>query len=284
MVPGAIDDGLVKQPGSNNWVMSGALSETGKPVVANDPHREVTKPSLRYIVHLNAPGWNVVGAGEPPFVGVAIGHNERLGWGLTIVGTDQQDVYVEELNPANQDEVKWNGAWEPLRIVREEIAVKGQAAERFEIKVSRHGPIFYVDRAHHRAYAVRSALLEPGAAPYLAGLRLSQVKDCREFLDAAMYWKYPTENLICGDVDGNISWQASALTPSRKGWTGRLPVPGTGEYEWDRASGRISRASSIRRAGSSRPRTTTSSRKATRRRSCSRRRTRASNASRACCR
>ena len=82
--------------------MSGALSATGKPVVANDPHREVTNPSLRYIVHLNAPGWNVVGASEPPFLGVAIGHNDRIAWGLTIVGTDQQDVYVEEVNPSNR--------------------------------------------------------------------------------------------------------------------------------------------------------------------------------------
>jgi penicillin amidase len=221
-----------EQPGSNNWVVSGALSATGKPVVANDPHREVTLPSLRYIFHLNAPGWNVIGASEPPFVGIALGHNERLGWGLTIVGTDQQDVFVEELNPANPNEAKWNGKWEPLRVVREEIAVKGQAADVFEMTFSRHGPIIYLDKARNHAFAVRSALLEPGAAPYLAGLRLSQTKNCREFLDAAMYWKAPTENLICGDVDGNIAWQASALTPSRKGWTGRLPVPGTGEFEW----------------------------------------------------
>ena len=102
------------EPGSNNWVLSGALTDTGRPVVANDPHREVTNPSLRYVVHLNAPGWNVVGAGEPPFVGVAIGHNERVAWGLTIVGTDQQDVYVEELNPADHDQVKWTAGWEPL--------------------------------------------------------------------------------------------------------------------------------------------------------------------------
>jgi penicillin amidase len=230
--PGLIDDGSVKEPGSNNWVLSGALTDSGKPLVANDPHREVTNPSLRYIVHLTAPGWSVVGSGEPPFVGVAIGHNERIGWGLTIVGTDQQDVYVEELNPANHDEVKWKGSWEPLRTVRETIAVKGQAPEAVTFQISRHGPVFYTDAAHHRAYAVRSALHEAGTAPYLAGLRLAQVKDCREFLDAAMFWKYPTENLICGDVDGNISWQASALTPSRKGWVGRLPVPGTGEYEW----------------------------------------------------
>jgi penicillin amidase len=225
-------DTSVKEPGSNNWVLSGAMSTTGKPVVANDPHREVALPSLRYIVHLNAPGWNVAGSTEPPFLGVAIGHNERIAWGLTIVGTDQHDVYVEELNPANANEVRFNGAWEPLRTVSEEIVVKGAAPEKIELKFSRHGPIFHVDAARNRAYALKSALHEPGTAPYLAGLRLSQVKDCKEFLDAANYWYTPSENLICGDVDGNISWQASALTPGRKGWSGRLPVPGTGKYEW----------------------------------------------------
>ena len=230
--PGFQPDGSVAEPGSNNWVVSGALSATGKPVVANDPHREVANPSLRYISHLNAPGWNVAGASEPPFLGIHIGHNDRIGWGLTIVGTDQHDVYVEELNPANENEVKWNGTWEPLRVVREEIKVKGAAAETVEMKFSRHGPIFHVDRARQKAYALRSALLEPGAAPYLAGLRLSQVRDCKTFLDAAAYWNAPSENLICGDVDGNISWRPSALTPARKGWDGRLPVPGTGAYEW----------------------------------------------------
>ncbi len=221
-------------PGSNNWVVSGRLSATGKPVVVNDPHREVTNPSLRYIVHLVAPGWNVIGAVEPPFVGVAIGHNDRLGWGLTIVGTDQEDVYVEAINPDTPNEVRWQNGWEPLRIVREEIRVKGAAPEIVDLKFSRHGPIFYEDLERHRAYALRSALLEPGTASYLAGLRLSQSRDCRTFLDDALYWKAPTENLICGDVDGNISWQASALTPNRDGgkWSGRLPVPGDGRYEW----------------------------------------------------
>jgi len=222
----------VIEPGSNNWVVSGRMSTTGKPVVVNDPHREVTLPSLRYIFHLQAPGWNVIGASEPPFLGVAIGHNERLAWGLTIVGTDQHDVYVEEVNPANPGEVRWGARWEPLRIVREEVRIKGAASQMVELKFSRHGPIFYEDKARHRAYALRSTLLEPGAAPYLAGLRLSQTKNCQEFLDAAMSWNSPSENLICGDVDGNIGWQASALTPNRKGWVGRLPVPGQGAYEW----------------------------------------------------
>ena len=231
--PGDLNAGAIGEPGSNNWVVSGALSATGKPVVANDPHRDVTNPSLRYIVHLVAPGWNVIGAVEAPFVGVAIGHNDRLGWGLTIVGTDMEDVYVEELNPADPNQVRWRGGWEPLRIVREEIRVKGGTTETIELKFSRHGPVFHEDRARQRAYALRSALLEPGGASYLAGLRLSQARDCRQFLNEAAYWKVPSENLICGDVDGNIAWQATAATPNRRGWNGRLPVPGTGAYEWD---------------------------------------------------
>ena len=228
-----VDAAPVREPGSNNWVLSGSLSETGKPVVANDPHRDVTLPSLRYIVHLNAPGWNAIGATEPPFFGIAIGHNERVAWGLTIVGTDQHDVYVEQLNPSNHGEVRWRDGWEPMRVVTEEIRVKGRPSQKVDLRFTRHGPVFHVDTVRHRAYALRSALHEPGTAPYLAGLRLAGASNCREFLDAAMYWYAPSENLICGDVDGNIAWQASALTPRRKEWTGRLPVSGTGSHEWD---------------------------------------------------
>jgi penicillin amidase len=220
------------EPGSNNWVVSGALTNTGKPLVSNDPHREITNPSLRYIMHLSAPGWNVIGAQEPPFVGVALGHNERIAWGFTITGTDQHDVFVEEVNPANQNEVRYKSGWEPLRVIRETIPVKDAAPQTVDLKFSRHGPIFHEDAANRRAYALRSVMNEPGTAAYLAGLRLSQARDCKEFLEAALYWKAPTENLICGDVDGNISFQASALTPKRVGWSGRLPVPGTGKYEW----------------------------------------------------
>ena len=223
---------LIGEPGSNNWVVSGKMTLTGKPMVMNDPHREVTNPSLRYIVHLNAPGWNVIGASEPPFIGVHIGHNSNLGWGMTVVGTDQVDVMVEEVNPANDNEVLYNGKWEPLRVVRDEIKVKGEAPHEVKLKFSRHGAVFHEDTRHKRAYVLRSVMDEPGTAWYLASLRLAQATNCREFLDAAMYWKTPSENLICGDVDGNIAWQASALSPSRIGWRGRLPVPGNGKYEW----------------------------------------------------
>ncbi len=185
------DAGAIAEPGSNNWVVSGRMSATGKPVVANDPHRSVTNPSLRYIVHLVAPGWNVTGAGEPPFVGVALGHNERVAWGLTIVGTDQEDVYVEEVNPANSAEVRFRGAWEPMRIVREQIAVKGQAPETIELKFTRHGPVFYEDAKRQRAYvsAFRTSRARHGAVPRRAAARsdegLPRVPGCGDVLEGA---------------------------------------------------------------------------------------------------
>ncbi|HZO84338.1 MAG TPA: penicillin acylase family protein, partial [Verrucomicrobiae bacterium] len=174
---------LNPEPGSNNWVVSGKMSTTGKPMVVNDPHREVTNPSLRYIVHLNAPGWNVIGASEAPFIGVHIGHNANLGWGMTVVGIDQADVIVEEVNPANPNEVLYNGKWEPLRVVREEIKVKGEAPRQVELKFSRHGAVLHEDTAHKRAYVLRSVMDEPGTAWYLASLRLAQANNCSTFLD-----------------------------------------------------------------------------------------------------
>ena len=223
----------IREPGSNNWVVGSAMSPTGKPIVSNDPHRAVTNPSLRYIVHLNAPGWNAIGAAQPPFVGVSIGHNEKLAWGLTITGTDFQDVFIEDLNPANANEILYNGKPEPLKIVTEEFQIKGEAPRKVDLKFSRHGPIFFIDEKNHKAYALRSVFSEPGTASYLGSLKLDQSQNCKEFLDLAMFWKANSENLICGDVDGHIGFQASALTPNRKGWLGRLPVPGTGRYEWD---------------------------------------------------
>ena len=92
--------------GSNNWTVAGVRTSTGKPLLANDPHRVVGLPSLRYMVHLVAPGWNVIGAGEPALPGVALGHNENIAWGFTIFGLDQQDLYVEELNPADPHEYR----------------------------------------------------------------------------------------------------------------------------------------------------------------------------------
>ncbi|NIP57371.1 MAG: penicillin acylase family protein, partial [Gemmatimonadetes bacterium] len=231
-VPGLPDE-FRDEPGSNNWALSPSLTTTGGAIVANDPHRQVTNPSLRYLIHLNAPGWNVIGAGEPSLPGVAIGHNDRIAWGLTIVGTDQDDLYQEVVNPENPDQVRWRGGWEDLEVITDTIRIRGEEPRVVELKYGRHGPIVYEDTVNHYAYALKSVLHEPGTAHYLGSLRVDQAESCREFLEVMRYWKTPSENMICGDVDGNIAWQAAALTPDRGGrWHGRIPVPGTGEYEW----------------------------------------------------
>ncbi len=224
---------LQDMDGSNNWVVSGRLSPTGVPIVANDPHRTIEMPSLRYFVHLVSPGWNVIGAGEPPFVGVDAGSNDHMAWGFTFAGIDMVDTFVEETNPADSNQSLYKGVWEPMRIVREEIRVKGEATPRVvEMKFSRHGPVFYEDAVHHRAYVAKSVNQERGTAPFKGSLKLAQATSCEDFFDRAMFWKVPTHNLICGDTAGNIALQVSGLTPDRNGWTGRLPVPGTGKYEW----------------------------------------------------
>ena len=220
-------------PGSNNWALSGQMTANGHVIVANDPHRSVSNPSIRYIVHLVAPGWDVIGATEPVLPGVMIGHTGRIGWGLTIVGTDQSDVYIEDVNPADRNEVRFRGAWERLRVEQDTIPVKGGVPVTVTYKFSRHGPVFYEDTIRNKAYVIRSTMHEPGSAGYLSALRYHALDDCREFLDAQRYYLAPTENMICGDTKGNIAWQASAASPKRPNWHGRLPVPGTGEYEWD---------------------------------------------------
>ncbi len=221
--------------GSNNWVVSGAYTASGSPMLANDPHRQVDNPALRYLTHLEGPGWSVIGAGEPALPGVAIGHNERAAWGLTIVGTDQIDIFVEQLDPSDPSRVLYGGQSEPLRVEVETIEVLGAPSREVTFEFSRHGPIVYKDLDRGLAYAVRSFAQEPGTAPYLGSLRVDQVRDCAAFLAAMEGWKSPSENMICADVDGNIAWRAAALTPNRTGptpWYGRLPVPGTGDYEW----------------------------------------------------
>ena len=220
------------QEGSNNWVMSGRLTPSGVPILANDPHRRIEMPALRYFIHLNAPGWSVIGGGEPPFLGVDAGSNEHMAWGFTFAGTDMVDTFVEEMHPTNPNLVRWQGTWEPLRVIEEEIPVKGQAPERITLKFSRHGPVFHEDLNNRKAYAVQSVVQYPGTAAYKGSFQLAQASSCEDFFSRANHWLVPTHSLICGDDSGNIALQVTGLTPDRDGWNGRLPVPGTGEYEW----------------------------------------------------
>ncbi len=225
---------LHRQEGSNNWVVSASRSATGAPLLASDPHRPVILPSLRYLVHLNGPGWNVIGSGEPALPGVAIGHNERVGWGFTIVQYDVADLFVERINRESPSQYLFQGDWLDMVIEREEIPVRGQSRpETVELKFTRHGPIIWEDPDNGRAVALRWAGQEPGTAGYLGSLALNQVRNWDGFVDAMRAWKVPAENIVYGDVDGTIGWVAAGLMPIREGWSGLLPVPAhTGRYRW----------------------------------------------------
>jgi penicillin amidase len=221
---------------SNNWAVDGTLSASGKPLLASDPHRAITLPSLRYLVHLNAPGWNVIGAGEPALPGVAVGHNERIAWGLTIIGTDQADLFVEETHQGDQRQYKVGDKSEPMRVIREQLRVRGRAEPLdIELRFTRHGPVVHQDEERRLAYALKWAGSEPGGAAYLGSLAVGRAGNRAEFLKALESWHIPGLNMMYADVDGNIGWVAAALTPVRKSGDGLLPVPGAaGEYDWQR--------------------------------------------------
>nr|MDQ4008049.1 penicillin acylase family protein [Actinomycetota bacterium] len=218
--------------GSNNWVVGASRSATGRPLLANDPHRAVGMPSLRYVVHLCAPGLDVIGAGEPALPGVSIGHNGNIAFGLTIFPIDQEDLYVYRTNPENPDEYDYAGRWEPMRVVHETVAVAGGESVDVELRFTRHGPVVYADRARHTAFAVRAAWLEPGMAPYLGSLDYMRARTTGEFTDAMNRWGAPGENQVYAAPDGTIGWRPAGLVPIRPNWDGTLPVPGDGRYEW----------------------------------------------------
>ena len=218
--------------GSNNWIVDCKHSQSKFPLLANDPHRSIAAPSLRYMVHLNAPGWNVVGGGEPEIPGISIGHNDHAAWGLTIFGIDAEDLYVYELNPQNQNQYSYQGSWEDMSIIKDTIHVKGAPAVFVEHMYTRHGPVTYTDSKNNKAYAVRCGWLEPGGAPYLASLRMNQATTWEEFREACSYSRIPAENMIWADRKGNIGWQAVGIAPIRKNWSGLVAVPGDGRYEW----------------------------------------------------
>ena len=219
--------------GSNNWVISGKKSESGYPILANDPHRTIVAPSLRYLTHLVAPGWNVIGGGEPEIPGISIGHNGYGAWGLTVFRTDAEDLYIYELNPENSKQYYHKGEWIDFNIIKESIPVKGGEDYEIELYYSIHGPVTLIDENRNRAYAVRCGWLEVGGSPYLASLRMNQSNSWEEFREACNYSNIPGENMIWADKDGNIGWQAVGIAPIRNTHSGMVPVMGDGRYEWD---------------------------------------------------
>jgi penicillin amidase len=216
--------------GSNNWVVSGAHTATGKPILANDTHLELSIPSIWYQVHLTALGWNIEGFTLPGAPMIIIGHNDRIAWGFTNNGADVQDLYIETFNPASPDEYRVNGAWKRAEIVDETIHVKGQPDEHLQIAVTRHGPI--VHREGDKAYAMRWTATEPGALANTYNW-LGKARNWKEFRDTMKRVWGPAQNAVYADVEGNIGYIMAARVPIRKKGHGKVPVPGdTDDYEW----------------------------------------------------
>ncbi len=218
---------------SNNWVVAGSKTLSGKPIVANDPHRTITTPSLRYFVHLTAPGWDVIGGGEPAIPGVAIGHNQHGAWGLTIFGIDTEDLYTYDTQPTDALAYQYRGATSRMREEQDTIRVRGAAPVPITLRFTLHGPVLFQDTVKHVAVALRAAWAQTGGAPYLASLRIDQSKNWTEFRQALNYAHMPTLNWVWGDTSGAIGWQAAGIAPVRKNWDGLVPVPGDGRFEWN---------------------------------------------------
>ncbi|MCS6845797.1 MAG: penicillin acylase family protein [Caldilineales bacterium] len=226
-------DGL----GSNNWVIAGSRTTTGKPLLANDPHLGLQIPSVWYQVGLHGGRFNVVGftfAGVP---GIILGHNDRIAWGVTNVGPDVQDLYIEKVNPDNPNQVEFMGKWEDVQVIEEVIRVAGRAEPVVEtVRITRHGPIMNAvlgdEMAQAEPVALRWTALDGGAL-WQAFMLLNQARNWEDFRNALRYFDVPSQNFVYADVDGNIGYQMPGRIPIRAKGDGTVPVPGwTGEYEW----------------------------------------------------
>jgi penicillin amidase len=223
--------------GSNNWVISGDLSATGMPLLANDMHLPIGIPSIWYENHLVCDELNIIGVTFPGIPGVISGHNGHVAWGYTNGFPDVQDLYIERLRRTEDGRVQaeYNGEWEEARILREVIQVKGGNSALEEVIVTRHGPIINQiapEKIGESPLALRWTALEPDTM--IAGIfTMMRAHDCREFHQALRNWTTPTQNVVYADTQGNIAYAFPGKTPLRRKGDGRIPVPGwTDEYEW----------------------------------------------------
>lgn len=241
VAPPSYVDGM----GSNNWVLSGARTESGKPLLANDPHLGLTAPALWYFAHLSAPGLNVIGATLPGVPSVVLGRNDRIAWGFTNTGSDVQDLYIERVNPSNAKQYQTPQGWADFNTRTEIIKVKGQADATLEVRETRHGPVItgalpIVDRLaiDARQYVIAFAwtALRPDDLTVQAGIKMNRAKNWQEFLNSAKDFGSPQQNIVYADVDGNIGYVAPARIPIRKpdnDLKGLAPAPGwDARYDW----------------------------------------------------
>ncbi|MGA2038468.1 MAG: penicillin acylase family protein [Bryobacteraceae bacterium] len=217
-------------PGSNGWALSGAHTASGKPLLANDMHLEYGLPGVWYMTHLRAPGIDVSGVALPGVPGIIVGHNQRIAWGITNLGFDVQDLYIEKLDPRT-GRYFYRGQPEQARLEREIIRVKNQAAEEMLVWVTRHGPLLVNDK--DAPMALRWVAAEPGFVQY-PFLDIDRAQSWAEFRAALERLPGPASNFVYADTDGNIGYQVAGRLPIRRGYAGDVPLDGTsGDFEWD---------------------------------------------------
>ncbi len=232
--------------GSNAWVAAGKRTTSGRPLLANDPHLNVSLPNLWYQVHLEGGDFHVAGATIPATCGVIIGHNQRIAWGVTNARTDNQDLFIEQFDPADPLRYRWRDEWLTAEVVTETIAVKGQAEPVvIDVRITRHGPIIdpvagtlrgepTTTGAATTALALRWTALDPSPTLMRSVLKLNRAQNWNEFRAALADWDTPPQNFVYADIDGHIGYCLAGRLPIRRHGDGMLPVPGwSGEYEWE---------------------------------------------------
>jgi penicillin amidase len=228
--------------GSNNWVVAGSRTNTGKPLLADDPHLGIQMPSIWYQVGLHcrsvspACPYDVVGVSFAGTPGVIIGHNQRIAWGVTNATTDTQDYYIEKPSPTDPNAFEYKGKFEAAQVRQEVIKIAGQAEpEMLTVRVTRHGPIMNEVESTLKdlpPLALSWTALEPGTL-FKSVLEINKAQDWDQFRTALKYWNSAAQNFVYADVDGNIGYQLSGQYPIRAKGDGTVPVEGwTGEYDW----------------------------------------------------
>ncbi|QOF94913.1 penicillin acylase family protein [Novacetimonas hansenii] len=218
--------------GSNAWVIAPSRTATQRPILANDPHLSFGVPGPRYVIHLSAPGLDVIGGGTAGMPGVMQGHNAQIAFGRTNFHIDQEDLFILRTHPAHPDRYFHDGAWKQMETVPTHIAVRGEAGRDVVLRYAAQGPVVSADPARRRATAVSATWLYPGANGLLVNIGLNLAHDWDSFREALRVHTSPT-NFTYADTAGNIGWQAAGGLPSRvDGHDGLLPVPGDGHYDW----------------------------------------------------
>ena len=238
------DDEVRAGIGSNNWVVDGSHTVSGKPLLANDTHLSLSVPDIWYMVQLAAPGISAEGFELPGAPGIVIGHNDRIAWGFTNDGADVQDLYAETFDPANPLNYRVHDQWQKADVRKEIIHIKGKPDSEFDVVVTRHGPI--IERDGDTGYALKWTATEPGGLSH-AYFNLAAAHNWQEFLDRMRDATGPAQNAVYADVDGHIGFVVAAHIPIRncKGLPapnsglplfspcGAAPLPGnTDDYEW----------------------------------------------------